>query len=208
MTQAQILLVDDHNMILEGMKTILSQFDDLLIINTAENAFDAMEILRKNPDINLVISDINLPDISGIELCGKIKKEFPTIQVIGLSTFNQRSYVNQMIQNGASGYLIKSASPTEIHEAIGKVMAGKMHFSEEINTLTETKKNRNNAPALTRREKEVLLLISEGQTNNAMAEKLFISPYTIDSHRKNLIEKFKVANTAQLIKMAGEFGLI
>jgi two-component system, NarL family, nitrate/nitrite response regulator NarL len=206
--KAKILLVDDHKMILDGMKAIFSQFADIEVVGTASNAFDAVEILRNNTTINLVMTDINLPDVSGIELCAKIKKEFPAIQVIGLSTFNQRSYVNQMIQKGASGYLIKSASDAEIYNAIEAVLAGKMFFSDDINTLIEPNKSSNIAPALTRREKEVLILIAEGMTNNEMAEKLFVSPYTIDSHRKNLIEKFKVGNTAQLIKMASDFGLV
>jgi DNA-binding NarL/FixJ family response regulator len=206
---AKILLVDDHSMVIEGMKAILSQIPNVTVMATASNAFETIEILQKTPEINLVFSDINLPDISGIELCAKIKNEFPTIQVIGLSTFNQRSYVSQMIANGAAGYLVKSAGLEQITEAIESVMAGKMYFSTDIsNSNIVNPNNSEEAPTLTRREKEILQLIADGQTNNDIAEKLFVSPYTVDTHRKNLLQKFEVGNTAQLIKMASGFGLV
>jgi DNA-binding NarL/FixJ family response regulator len=208
MTNANILLVDDHSMVLEGMKAILSQLTDVQVISTASNAFDAVVELRSRPEINLVFSDINLPDVSGIELCAKIKKEFPKMMVIGLSTFNQRSYVSQMIANGASGYLVKSADSNEILEAINAVLAGKMYFSSDINNVSSDPKNVDESPTLTRREKEILILIAEGKTNNEIADKLFVSHYTVDTHRKNLLVKFDVGNTAQLIKLASGFGLV
>lgn len=205
--EAKILIVDDHQMVIEGLKSIFTLLPAMHIVATALNAFEAIEALRRHPEINLVLSDINLPDVSGIELCGKIKKEFPAIAVIGLSTFNQRSYVSQMIANGASGYLIKSASAEEIEEAINAVMAGKMYLSNEINNNQE-QTSANEPPTLTRREKEILIMIAEGQTNNIIAERLFISPYTVDTHRKNLLIKFEVGNTALLIKKAAGFGLL
>ncbi len=207
-TIANILIVDDHNMVIEGLKSIMAQLPEIKVIATAANAFEAVEALRKHSNINLVLSDINLPDISGIELCAKIKKEFPTVEVIALSTFNQRSYVSQMIQNGASGYLVKSASSEEIKEAIQTVLAGKMYISNDINNETVVAISNGEAPTLTRREKEILILIAEGQTNNIIAEKLFVSPYTVDTHRKNLLLKFEVSNTALLIKKAAGFGLV
>lgn len=194
-------------MVLEGLKSILAQSADIEIVATAVNAFDAHDLLKKHPEINLVLTDINLPDVSGIEFCAKVKKEFPAVQVIGISTFKQRSYVSQMMQNGASGYVVKSANADEILFAIREVMNGKFYFSSEINTA-ENIILPDAAPALTRREKEVLSLISQGLTNNDIAEKLFLSPYTVDTHRKNLLYKFEVANTAQLIKKATEVGLV
>lgn len=204
---AKILILDDHFMVLEGLKSILAQSADIEIIATAVNAFEALDLLKIHTEINLVLTDINLPDISGIEFCAKVKKEFPAVLVIGISTFKQRSYVSQIMQNGASGYVVKSANADEILFAIREVMNGKFYFSSEINT-TENIVSLNAAPALTRREKEVLLLISQGLTNNEIAEKLFLSPYTVDTHRKNLLFKFEVANTAQLIKKATEVGLV
>jgi two-component system, NarL family, nitrate/nitrite response regulator NarL len=206
--EAKILIVDDHNMVIEGLKSILAQLPHIEVIATAMNAFEAIEALRMHTKINLVLSDINLPDISGIELCAKIKKEFPAVEVIALSTFNQRSYVSQMIQNGATGYLVKSANAVEIDEAIQTVLSGKMYISNDINNETIVAASSDDAPTLTRREKEILIMIAEGMTNNEIADKIFVSHYTVDTHRKNLLIKFEVGNTALLIKKAAGFGLL
>ena len=202
-----ILLVDDHNMVIEGMKHILALIDTVEVKATAGNAFEAITALREN-NIDIAFVDINLPDINGIELCAKIKKEFPDVYVIGLSTFNQRSYVSQMIANGASGYLVKSAGKEEIEQSISDVMDGKMHFSTDINNTKVVTQFDGEGPTLTRREKEILQMIANGLTTNEMAAKVFLSPYTVDTHRKNLLAKFEVSNTALLITMAAKFGLL
>jgi DNA-binding NarL/FixJ family response regulator len=202
-----ILLVDDHSMVIEGMKSILATLSTVQVKATAGNAFEAIAALRQN-NITVAFLDINLPDISGIELCTKIKKEFPAVHVLGLSTFKQRSYVSQMIANGASGYLIKSAAKEEIAQAISDVMAGKMYFSTDINNPKPETITEDEPPTLTRREKEILKLIAEGLTTNDIAQKIFVSPYTVDTHRKNLLSKFEVSNTALLIKTAATFGLL
>jgi DNA-binding NarL/FixJ family response regulator len=201
-----ILLVDDHSMVIEGMKAILSQIPVVAIVGTAVNAFEAIAAFKTNT-VQVAFVDINLPDVSGVELCAKIKKEFPATHVIGLSTFKQRSYISQMIANGASGYLLKSADKEEIEEAIHAVLVGKMYFSSDINTQQQSVSN-DDLPTLTRREKEILQLIAQGMRSNEIAEKLFLSPYTVDTHRKNLLTKFNVSNTAMLIKSAAEFGLL
>jgi DNA-binding NarL/FixJ family response regulator len=162
----------------------------------------------KSNDVDLVLLDINLPDISGIDLCRKITKDFPGVKVLGISTFGERSYISRMIENGASGYLIKNASAAEIQEAIETVMAGKLYLSVSIETLLKSKNNYAEIPALTKREKEILSLISEGYTTNQMAEKLFISPLTVESHRKNLLTKLNVNNTASLIRLAVSMNLV
>ncbi len=202
----KILLVDDHTLVLEGMRALLERIPDIQIAGTAGNAFDAIALLKKMV-VDIAFVDINLPDISGIELCSKIRKEFPHTQVIALSTFKQRSYVTQMIGNGAAGYLIKSADRGEIETAIQSVLAGKMYFSNEIGNSTETI-NENDPPTLTKREKEIMKLIAEGKTSNEIAGKLFLSTYTVDTHRKNLLTKFEVNNTALLITMAAKYGIV
>lgn len=202
-----ILLVDDHNMVIEGMKHILALIGNVQVKATAGNAFEAMTALREN-DIDVAFVDINLPDISGIELCAKIKKEFPGVYVIGLSTFKQRSYVSQMIANGANGYLVKSAGKEEIEQAISEVMDGKMYIAPDISTTTSATQFDKEGPMLTRREKEILQMLSQGMTTNDIAAKIFLSPYTVDTHRKNLLAKFEVSNAAMLITMAAKFGLV
>ena len=202
----KILLVDDHTLVIEGMKALLERMPYIEITGTAGNAFDAIALL-KNTGADIAFVDINLPDISGIELCSKIRKEFPSTQVIALSTFKQRSFVTQMIGNGAAGYLVKSADKEEIETAIQSVLAGKMYFSNEIGNVPEST-NEDEAPTLTKREKEIMQLIAEGMTSGEIAAKLFLSIYTVDTHRKNLLTKFEVNNTALLIKMAAKFGIL
>lgn len=202
--QISILLIDDHAMVIEGMKAILQLISSVQVKATAKNAFEAMDALKQH-EIQLCFLDINLPDISGIDLCLKIKKEFPNIHIIGLSTFSQRSYIAQMMQNGASGYLLKSATKEEIEEAITIVLQGKLFFN--ISSV-ESINNGKDTPLLTRREKEILLLIADGLTNNEIGKKIFLSPHTVDSHRKNLFIKFDVNNVALLIKKASQAGLL
>lgn len=202
----KVLLVDDHSMVIEGMKAILEKIDNIAITGTASNAFEAIAAL-KNAPVDIAFIDINLPDVSGIELCAKINKEFPLTRMIALSTFKQRSYVTQMIGNGACGYLLKSANKEEISAAINAVTEGKMYFSSGISTTNETD-NEEEAPTLTKREKEIMQLIAEGMTSSEIAGKLFLSIYTVDTHRKNLLTKFEVHNTALLIKVAAKFGIL
>jgi DNA-binding NarL/FixJ family response regulator len=207
MDKIKVLIVDDHPMVLEGMRSMLAQINFVHISGTAGNAYEAIEIIKTtSPDI--VITDINMPEISGIELALKIKKEFPAIKIIAMSTFKERSYISQMIQNGASGYLVKSASKEEIEEAILSVHEGKLYMSLDINLSTADKEDLNAVPVLSSREKEVLQLIADGMTNPQIASKLFISLHTVDSHRKNLLTKFAVNNTANLIKLAAKHNMV
>jgi DNA-binding NarL/FixJ family response regulator len=207
MDKIKVLVVDDHPMVLEGMRSMLKQIDFVELCGTAGNAYDAIENIKQTaPDI--VITDINMPEISGIELALKIKNEFPLVKVIAMSTFKERSYIAQMIQNGASGYLVKSASKEEIEEAILSVHEGKLYMSLDINLSSNDKQALTNIPILSSREKEVLLLIADGKTNPQIAAKLFLSLHTVDSHRKNLLTKFAVNNTASLIKLAAKYDMV
>ncbi|WP_018626537.1 response regulator [Niabella aurantiaca] len=207
MYKLKVLVVDDHPMVLEGMQAMLSQIDFVLVTGLARNAYEAMELLKADmPDV--VITDINMPEISGIELATKIKKEYPVIKIIAMSTFNERSYISQMIAQGASGYLLKSASKEEIEEALQTASSNKLYMSLSLELSRKEQQDITNRPTLTSREKEILILIAEGYTNPQIAEQLFVSPYTVDSHRKNLLTKFAVNNTAGLIKLAVKYGMV
>jgi DNA-binding NarL/FixJ family response regulator len=202
----KILIVDDHLMVLEGLKSLLQNIENLEIVGTASNAYDAIAFLKQN-EVDIAFLDINLPDLSGIDLCLKIKEEFPEVKCLALSTFAERSYISRMIQNGAMGYLIKSSSKEEILEAINRVQEG--GFFMNVNLLEPISEKENKTiPFLTRREKEVLQLIAEGMTNQQIADKIFVSVLTVNSHRKNLLTKFEVNNTASLIKVAAQNGLL
>jgi DNA-binding NarL/FixJ family response regulator len=202
-----IFIIDDHPVVVAGLSALLKNFDEVKVAGSVGNAFEAVQFLKSNT-VDLVLLDINLPDISGIDLCKKIYKEFPGIKILGISTFGERSYISRMIENGASGYLIKNASEAEIREAIQTVMAGKLYLSVSMQNLLKSNTSYAEIPAITKREKEILNLISEGYTTNQMAEKLFISPLTVESHRKNLLTKLNVNNTAALIRRAVSMNLV
>ena len=205
----KVFIIDDHPMVVAGLNSLLGRLENIEVAGAVSNAFDAIPFLKKN-NIDVILLDINLPDISGIDLCKKINNQFPGIRILGISTYSERSYISRMIENGASGYLIKSASAKEIAEAIDTVLKGKIYLSVSMEHIARPLSilPSDNLPALTKREKEILQLISEGLTNNQIAGKLFISPLTVDSHRKNLLTKLNVNNTASLIKLAVQNGLI
>ena len=203
----RILIVDDHLLVLEGLKSLLSDSEGIVVAGTATNAFDAISFLKNN-EVDIAFLDINLPDINGIDLCKKIKEQFPNVKSVALSTFNERAYVSRMIQNGACGYLIKSSSKEDILEAIKQVQQGGYFMNVNFDQHPAADIVPRAIPFLTRREKEVLALIAEGMTNPQIAEKLFVSVTTVNSHRANLLMKFDVGNTASLIKVSATLGLI
>lgn len=206
---ASLLIVDDHPLVIAGLEQLLSSLDFVSVKATAMSGIEAMAQLKLTP-IDIVLLDINLPDINGIDLCKKIKGAFPEIKIVGLSTFSERSYILRMLDNGASGYLIKSASVEEIEDALKTVLDGRLYLSLNMEHMLKPASSLQAGalPALTRREKEVLQLIADGKTNNQIAQELFISPLTVDSHRKNLLTKLDVHNTAGLIRLAVEQHLL
>lgn len=203
----KVFIVDDHPLVIEGIKGLLQGEENYSVIGSANYALEALEAFRQNlPDV--VLLDINLPDLNGIELCERVKKEFPAIKVLGISTFKERSYITRLMEKGASGYVLKNVDKEELIEAIRQVAVGRMYFSMEAATAITTRGSSTQVPILTSREKEILVLISEGLTNKEIADQLYISPLTVDSHRKNLLAKFTVKNTAALVKLGIEHGLI
>src|SRR5690606_19308760 len=129
-----VFIVDDHPIVIEGLKAVMDKLDHLCIVGTAGNAVDTIRLLKELA-VDVLLLDINLPDISGIDLCKKVRKEFPDIKILGISTFSDRSYISRMIENGALGYLIKSASADEIAEAVASVMQGKLYMSLNMEHL-------------------------------------------------------------------------
>jgi DNA-binding NarL/FixJ family response regulator len=200
-----VFIVDDHYMVIEGIRSLLQNESTIEWMGHATNAASCLSFLKlQQPDI--IFLDINLPDKSGTDLCKEIKELYPSVFVLGLSTFNQQAVIRNMMNNGASGYLLKNASKEEIMEALVTVLKGKEYLSfEAALAIKETDKK---MPIITRREKEILLLIAEGLTNAEMAEKLFISIPTVNTHRKSLLEKFDVKNTALLIGKAIKYGFV
>ena len=201
-------IIDDHPMVIAGIKSLLSDSKVVEISGTASDGYVALEALKAS-DAEVALTDINLGDLNGIELCGMLKKARPNLKVLGLSTFKERSYITRMIDAGASGYLLKNASREELEEGIVAAWRGRMFLSHEASqVLTSPAAKSAATPLLTAREKEVLALIAEGMTNQEIAAQLYVSPLTVDSHRKNLLAKFEVKNTAAMVKVALEHKLL
>jgi DNA-binding NarL/FixJ family response regulator len=186
-------------MVIEGIRSLLQSEKEIEWTGHAMNAASCLAFLKiRQPDV--ILMDINLPDRSGIELCKEVKDKYPSVFILGLSTFNQQSFIQKMIDNGASGYVLKNATQSELKEGIETVMKGKIYLSDEA--AQSLRDVGNESPVLTRREKEVLELIAEGMTNNEIAQKLFVSVTTVDTHRKNLLTKLSARNTAELVRLA------
>jgi DNA-binding NarL/FixJ family response regulator len=203
--KAGIFIVDDHYMVIEGIRSLLQNEKNIEWLGHATNAASCLSFLKQHqPDV--LFMDVNLPDMSGIDLCLEVKKLYPGIFILGLSTFNQHAIIRNMIDNGASGYVLKNASKEELLEGIAVVLKGAVYLSSEAANSLKDSDSHN--PLITRREKEVLRLIAEGLTNAEISAKLFISVPTVNTHRKSLLEKFQVKNTATLIGKAIKMGLI
>ncbi len=201
----QIFIVDDHFMVIEGIRSLLRAESGIECMGHAMDGASCMAFLEENqPDI--ILMDINLPDTSGIDLCKIVKKQYPAIAVLALSTYSQMPVVRNMLANGASGYLLKNVSKEEILDAIAIVKAGGEYLCIEV--AEALKLPQNTEPLITRREKEVLLLICDGFTNPEIAEKLFVSLPTINTHRKSLLAKLNAKNVAALVKIAMQNGIV
>ncbi len=198
----KVFIVDDHQMITEGIRSLLAAEEDIEWAGSAKTPTVLLEALKKNqPDVLLM--DINLPEMNGMELCRLVKQQYPAIHIVGLSTSGEVSIIQKMINNGASGYLLKDANKAEIIDALHKVVKGKEYVNFSVSQILKTyKTDTQQLPVLTRREREILELISEGLTNQEIAQQLFVTVTTVDSHRKNMLTKFKVKNTAALVKIA------
>lgn len=205
----KIAITDDHPLLLEGLKNILNTRETVKVTDCFSSAKELLEGLAK-ADIDVLLLDINLEDANSIEILNKITKIKPELYIIMLSVHNELPVINSCISQGAFGYIQKNASIDEILIGIETVYNGKKFFCSQTQkkmTIKETDQL-NTVPKLTRREKEILIEAAIGLTTNQIAEKLFISPHTVESHRKNLIEKFQTSNLSSAIKLALEYGLI
>ncbi|MBX2915461.1 MAG: response regulator transcription factor [Cyclobacteriaceae bacterium] len=201
----RIFIVDDHPLVVEGMRSMLQQLSGFEVCGHATNARSCFGYFIKNT-ADIVLLDINLPDQNGIDICKTLLQQRPSLKIIALTNFDQLTYIQRMKDAGAKGYLLKNSTLEEIEQALTAVMNGHEHWLGR-NNLRDTMKDHNQL-LLTRRELEVLKLIAEGLTNQEIADKLFVSASTIDSHRKSLISKLQVKNTAALVRTALESKII
>jgi DNA-binding NarL/FixJ family response regulator len=204
----KVYIVDDHSVVIEGIYALLQNEKGIEIAGHAVNGQSSIDYFISHT-ADVILMDISLPDMNGIDLCKVIKKNYPGIMVLALSTFNQGSYIKKMMESGASGYLLKNTGKDEIIEAIKTVANGNIYLSFETGKELQASVEKNETtPLLTKREKEILAHIANGFTNLQIAETLFLSIDTINSHRKSLHSKLNVKNTAMLIRYAVEHRLV
>lgn len=212
-SKIKVLLVDDHQLIIDGLKSLLKNTDEIVVTGEANNGREALRLLDIL-NIDLVLMDIDMPVMNGIDALKEIKNVKPGIKVIILSMHDESGMIKNLLAIGADGYLLKSASQEELISAIKKVSDGNKYFSTEV-TLSLLNGSRENLQTskqqveiLTSREEEILKLIAQGFSNKEIGVKLFISHRTVDTHRTNLMKKLNTSNIAGLISYAIKSGHI
>ena len=211
--QHNILLVDDHHLFLEGLLKLLKQEADLNILSYGYSGADIINYLKSHPEeqVDLVITDISMPDLDGISLNKQLKKLRPAIKTLVLSMHMDANIIDTLIQDDVDGYLSKNTDSEELLSAIRTIMEGEKYFSEVVKEAYLTSalhKKKATLEMLTEREKSILKLIAEEFTTQEIADKLFLSKHTIETYRKTLFTKLNVRNLAGLTKYAIKFGLI
>jgi DNA-binding NarL/FixJ family response regulator len=199
-----IFICDDHNIILEGLTAMLKDEPNIHVVASSSNPINCLQLLSVKK-VDVLLTDISMPEMDGIELCKKVKQLYPNIQVLALSTYNQGKIILSMMDAGASGYVLKNADKKEILEAIQTVYEGKEYMGFELSKIYHVaKEEKERKPIITKREKEVLQLIVNGMSNMQISQQLFISIDTVDTHRKNVYTKLGVNNVASLLKYVNE----
>lgn len=203
----KILLVDDHRLIRDGIRFYLESEDNIAIAGEASNGKEGLIFLEKHPgEVDLVMTDISMPEMNGVDFTIAIQKSYPQVKVLALTMIKDSQYVKQMLQAGASGYLLKNAREKEIKEAINTIMSGGTFYAQEatqaIMDFMSKKKKTNDLVSISAREKEVLRLIIDELSNQEIADKLFISIRTVEAHKRNLLEKTNSKTLAGLVKYA------
>jgi len=210
MTKIRVVLADDHPLIREGFKSLLTKSDRFEIVGEAENGRELVEIAgRIQPDI--ILTDVKMPYLNGLEAIELLSKDFPLMKYIVLTMHEEREYIVNALKIGASGYLLKTIEGPELEKAITTIFQGGKYFSPIVtNILAEAvrKPEVNETSEITPREKEVLDLVAKGNSTKLIADQLGISIRTVESHRINMLKKMKVSNSAELIKKAIELKLI
>ena len=204
-----LLIADDHTLFIEGLSMLVSRIEDVHIVGDAKNGKQVIELCQ-NQKVDLILMDLEMPEMGGIEATEIIKRDFPNVKIIAVTMLNDYNTIKKALRSGMDGYVVKNLGIAELQNAIETVMKGQIYMSPEITTILALgvagrKPKQAYVPDLTKREKEVIKLIIEGLTNELIAEKLFLSPLTVSTHRKNVLSKLNLKNTAMLVKYCSDY---
>ncbi len=206
----RLIIADDHPLMRDGIKTILTGNKEVEVVGCAGDGTELLEILDTT-DADVILMDINMPGMNGIDATQQVRKKHPGIKVLVFSQYDEKRFVKQLMKNGANGYLLKNSAASELVNAIKVVHDGGLYLSDELpNIFVDKPKKRTNQlfPKLTKRETEVLKQICQEKSTAEIAETLFLSPNTVETHRANLLLKIGAKNTAGLVKWAVENEII
>ena len=205
----RLLLADDHPVIRDGISSILDNEKDIELVACARDGDHLLELLESTPT-DVILMDINMPGTNGIEATKLVKKKYPEIKVISYSQYDEKRFIKQMLKSGANGYLLKNSDAGELINAVKIVNEGGMYLSPELPNIFGTKSRRSNYlfPELSSRERDVLMEICKEKNTKEIAEILFISPNTVETHRANLLLKIGAKNTAGLVRWALENNIV
>ena len=213
MSKIKVLLVDDHKIVRDGIKSILNAAKDIVVISEAQNGTEAINFLESNKDdIDVVVMDINMPELNGVDATEIILKLFPEMKILALTMHSEEAFILNMVKVGARGYVLKDSGGQKLIEAIKTVYEGRNYYSNEvsvtmINSIVNASKKNKNTFALSEKEKDILQLVVDGKTNLEIGEIYEISTRTAETHRRNIMKKMNAKNTAEMVAKALKKGL-
>jgi DNA-binding NarL/FixJ family response regulator len=204
----RILIADDHQMFIDGLRSILDKQNNIEIVAEALNGVQAVKMAGEN-NIDLVLMDVNMPKLNGIEAARTIKEQFPNVKILLLTMYGTRDFIEKALEINVDGYILKNTGKEELMTAIATLMRNEKFYSEEVKNSSFARKTSNVQEVhISKREVEVLKLVAQELTTAQIADKLFISHHTVDTHRKNLLSKLGLKNAAGLVKFAMQKGYI
>ena len=205
----RVVIVDDHPLVIEGFKNVIQGNGALELVGQFNTAA-AFVTFAGLPEVDVVLLDITLPDGNGIQLCRELKKNWPHIVVLAISNLSEQSIIKQMLQSGANGYLLKTADAADILDCIRGALEGSLMLSSEVRERFDLNalKEPEDIPELTKRELQILQLLAAGEKSATIADKLFISPLTVKTHRATLLQKFRTGTLVVAINKAREYGML
>lgn len=209
MSEIKVVIVDNHPIVVEGLKKVLESQSDIKIIGCFNNGTETLSFLTKNA-VDLLLLDRNVSDYSGMELCKAIRALQPNMALLMLTNCSEKGVILQTLEQGVNGYLLKSISVDSLICSVREALGGRLTFCREVTRILKEPSDSATVgiSKLTKREKQILKMVSEGKTSNMIAQELNLSSLTVDTHRKNILNKCKAKNVAELTKMAMHQGML